>query len=155
MPLFHCQCGYSPNSCPPFGTLGTFIENDSWEAWAATVAQAIAEFAKASAEGRRRQWLVESGFSEDYPIEGRSDAGVISDIISVTFPQFPWEVYQCHACKRLYLPEAPDSARWVVYALEQSLEKQPWPNPEDIPGTIVIHPKNDTAAPDAATEGGA
>ena len=148
MALFQCRCGYSVDFCPPLFLLGTFIENESWGAWAATAARIIAEFAKAASEGRRRQWLADSGFSDDYPIEGRPDAGVIHDVMSVTFPEFQWEVYQCHACKRLYLPEAPGSARWVVYALEESLEKQPWPNPEDLPGTtVMIHPGNDPAEP--------
>lgn len=137
MAPFQCRCGYSINTYPPLERLGEFVHNTSWEAWAPRVAVTIAEFIKASAEGQRRQWLAESGFCEDYPIEDRPDADVIYDVISVTWPAFLWEVYRCPKCKRLYLPEAPDSDRWVVYSLEESLEKQPWPNVEELPGTTA------------------
>jgi hypothetical protein len=135
--------------------LGEFVDNASWEEWAARVAVTIAEFAKASAERRRPQWLVDSGFCEDYQIEGEPDASVINMMISVTWPAFQWEIYRCRKCKRLYLPEGPGSERWVVYSLEESLEKQPWPKIEDVRGTtVVMHPANESAEQNAAPDRG-
>jgi hypothetical protein len=135
--------------------LGEFVDNASWEEWAARLAVTIAEFAKASAEGRRQQWLADAGFCEDYAIEGSPDASVIYDVISMTWPAFLWEVYRCPKCKRLYLPEAPGSERWLVYSLEESLEKPPWPNVENLPGTTVMrHRANESAEHNAAPDRG-
>lgn len=118
MSKLHCKCGHTIVDQTDFlpNKAEVLSDEDSERIWD-SAAEAVADFVSQRGEAARRRWIAEQLGA--HPPSDVDDADVIYRILRRAPLHLGRTLYECSACRRLWLQVRPAENRWLSYSPEE------------------------------------